>query len=120
MTVATVGPDHVRVHDGLPFERSYYLIGTRHYASGIGTAVIHDSADYSLSFNTSAMKARDCPFCAHGEVDVVSLGDEPAGFAVRCLECGAIGPRSRTADPIHAVHAWNQRQGRLSTVGKEG
>jgi hypothetical protein len=40
-------------------------------------------------------RMRDCPFCAHGELEVVVVEDEPRVLAVRCLECGAIGPRSR-------------------------
>jgi Lar family restriction alleviation protein len=59
---------------------------------------------------------RDCPFCADSKLDVIELEREPIMLAVRCKECGATGPRSESPHPEHAVHAWNQRFGRLSLV----
>jgi hypothetical protein len=47
----------------------------------------------------------DCPFCAHGELAVIVLELDPVVFAVRCPECGGVGPRSTSDDPAHAVSA---------------
>ena len=50
-------------------------------------------------------------------LEVVRVEFELRGaLAVRCKECGASGPPSHTADPQHAVSAWNQRAGRLTVV----
>jgi hypothetical protein len=46
----------------------------------------------------------------------IVVDDHPRTLAARCKECGAVGPRSVSDDPAHAVTAWNQRQGRLSVV----
>ena len=64
-------------------------------------------------------RPRDCPFCAHDDLEVVTLEREPFVIigVVGCPECGAMGPRSTSDDPAHAVAAWNQRMGRL-TVAK--
>lgn len=61
-------------------------------------------------------RALDCPFCAHGELGVIVVVEEPRILAVRCPECGAIGPESLSDDPAHAIAAWNQRLGRLAVV----
>ena len=44
-------------------------------------------------------RPRDCPFCTHGELDVVTLERNPMVIlAVRCPECGATGPRSESPE----------------------
>ena len=58
----------------------------------------------------------DCPFCASDWLEVVQIDDDPRAHAVRCNECGAMGPCSLSDDPAHAVFAWNQRMGRISLV----
>jgi hypothetical protein len=52
-------------------------------------------------------RALDCPFCAHGELAVIVLEVDPVVLAVRGPECGAVGPRSTSDGPAHAVFAWN-------------
>lgn len=59
---------------------------------------------------------RECPFCAHGQLDVVAVEHDSRVLAVKCIECGATGPRSLSDDPAHTIFAWNQRVGRLSVV----
>ena len=62
-------------------------------------------------------KPLECPHCASAVLEVVRVEFELRGaLAVRCKECGASGRPSHTADPQHAVSAWNQRMGRLSLV----
>jgi len=59
----------------------------------------------------------ECPHCASADLEVVPVEFEarPA-LAVRCKECGALGPPSHGDDPKHAVFAWNRRP-RLIPVG---
>ena len=61
---------------------------------------------------------RECPFCAHGELDVIVVKVEPRALAVHCPECGATGPSSHSPEPEHAIFAWNQRMGRMSAAIK--
>lgn len=58
-----------------------------------------------------------CPFCADEKVEVIVVRDEPAVLAMKCSQCGALVPSSHSPEPANAVHAWNQRMGRL-TVAK--
>ena len=64
-------------------------------------------------------KIRECPFCAHSNLALVVVEQSPRTLAIQCPECGAVGPRSPSADAGHAVFAWNRRLGRtpLVTVG---
>jgi uncharacterized Zn finger protein len=59
---------------------------------------------------------RDCPFCAGDNFDAAVVQDEPRVLAVRCAECGAVGPHSHSPKPQHAIGAWNLRYGRLTLV----
>jgi uncharacterized Zn finger protein len=61
-------------------------------------------------------RIRECPHCASDHLDVIDIEHDPVVLAVRCNECGAQGPRSESADPVHAIQAWNLRYGRLSIV----
>jgi Lar family restriction alleviation protein len=62
-------------------------------------------------------RALDCPHCASSDVEVVGVQyEERPALAVHCKECGAIGPHSESPEPAHAIHAWNQRAGRLTVV----
>ena len=56
------------------------------------------------------------PFCTHDEAAVVVVEQQPMTWAVRCPECFATGPHSVSDNPVHAITAWNQRQGRISLV----
>jgi uncharacterized Zn finger protein len=59
----------------------------------------------------------ECPHCASANLEVVSVEfEQRPALAVRCRECGAIGPPSHSKDPKNAVFAWNQRVGRLTVV----
>ena len=64
-------------------------------------------------------KPLDCPFCASDDLDVSEVEQGCRMLAVFCKECGAQGPLSLGNDPIHAIHSWNQRQGRLSIVKRQ-
>ena len=56
------------------------------------------------------------PFCASDDFAVIDVEQDPMMLAVQCKECGAVGPRSLSDNPAHAVQSWNQRMGRLSVV----
>jgi len=63
-------------------------------------------------------RALDCPHCASSELELelIVVEHDPRTLAVHGKECGARGPLSLSADPAHAVFAWNQRTGRLTVV----
>jgi hypothetical protein len=46
---------------------------------------------------------RECPFCAHGELNVIVVKVEPRVLAVHCPECGATGPSSLSPEPAHGI-----------------
>jgi hypothetical protein len=62
------------------------------------------------------MEPQSSPFCASDDLDVIAVERDTAMLAVSCKDCGATGPLSLSDDPAHAIHMWNQRQGRLSVV----
>jgi len=64
----------------------------------------------------AGVRALDCPFCASSGLEVVEVEESPRALSVHCPECGATGPVSLSDDPKHAMHAWNQRLGRMSRV----
>jgi len=59
---------------------------------------------------------REFPFCASDHLEVIDVEHEPILLAVQCKECAALGPHSTSPHAEHAIHAWNQRFGRLSLV----
>jgi endogenous inhibitor of DNA gyrase (YacG/DUF329 family) len=58
---------------------------------------------------------RSCPFCAHDDLEVIVVDETTHVLAVRCPECGTIGPRSGAANPANAAFAWNLRMGHDSS-----
>ena len=75
-----------------------------------------NSRSAPLSRKQAVPRTLTCPFCAHDEAAVVVVEQQPMTWAVRCPECFATGPHSVSDSPVHAIVAWNQRQGRLTVV----
>jgi len=70
-----------------------------------------------ISHASRAPRMLPCPHCASDDVAAIVVEHQPmTTWAVRCSECLATGPRSTADDPVQAINAWNQRQGRLTVV----
>lgn len=68
--------------------------------------------------NAPEIHVAACPFCGHDDPEIDELS--PGVCAVRCLECGCIGPHDldMPQDAEASIAAWN-RQGRTQ-IGPEG
>lgn len=56
-------------------------------------------------------EVKPCPFCG-GEATIVDhWPNDPTGYIVRCMECGAQTPHFETNTAEEAVKFWNRRPG---------
>ena len=75
------------------------------------TTSVVGAVDHAYTYTVKAIDLRPCPFCANDRLTIV-YADGGRAMAVKCDECGAVGPQATNSDPPgHAETKWNLRFG---------